>query len=273
MPAATAAIIQAVRAERPVVHCLTNAVTIGRVADALAALGARPVMATAPAEAADMLEHAAALVLNLGTPDTDRWTAAKAAGARARERGVPIVVDPVGCGATPWRTEQTRALVQIVRPDIVRGSAPEVAALASLAAPASRQQGVAADDQPEFDPTALAEAASVALRAVVLVTGRHDGLSDGHRRLAHTTGVPMLERVVGAGDVLSSLIATCASVEPDRLGAAWAGLSVFVAAARAASQHSHGPGTFWVAVLDALANPRLDERLEPFLIEEIGSGL
>jgi hydroxyethylthiazole kinase len=273
VPTAEAAIIQAVRATRPVVHCLTNAVTIGRVADALAALGAHPVMAAASAEAADMLAHADALVINLGTPDADRWPAARAAATRARERRVPIVIDPVGCGATSWRTEQTRALVRAVRPDIVRGSAPEVAALACLAPPASRQRGVAAQDQPELDPVALAAAASSALGSVVVVSGRRDALSDGQRRLAHTTGLSALDRVVGAGDVLSSLIGACTAVEHDRISAAWAGLSVFAAAARSADQHSHGPGSFWVSLLDALARPSLDDCLEPFPVEQPGAAV
>ena len=248
----TARILDAVRMRRPLVHCLTNSVTVSRVADALAAVGARPVMASALEEVEEMASHADGLLLNLGTPDDRRWSAARSAAGVARQRRVPIVVDPVGCGATSWRTAQSRALVSAAPPDIIRGSAPEVAVLANLPPPPSRQHGVAAQDSPELDPVALAASAAAALGCVVVVTGRSDGVSDAQRRIAHTTGVPVLDHVVGAGDVLSALICACAAVETDRLCAAWAGLSIFSAAAGAANRNAEGPGTFWSFMLDAL---------------------
>lgn len=253
-------LLERVRIERPVVHCLTNGVTIGRVADALAALGSRPVMASAEEEVASMVRHARALLLNLGTPTPARWAACRVAGAEAKVRGVPVVIDPVGCGATAWRTDQARLLVRAVgAPDVVRGNSPEVAALAGIQVPSAvRQRGIAAE---ETGDTAAAQAwlatlareASRALGGGVVVTGRTNALSDGQQVLLHDTGVETLSRVIGAGDVLSALIAACAAVGTDHFASSQAGLALFTAAARSAEATAEGPGSFWPSFMDALS--------------------
>jgi hydroxyethylthiazole kinase len=252
------------RSQRPVIHCLTNEVTVGRVADALAAIGARPVMASAEAEAADMVEQAGCLVLNLGTPTPERWRAARAAGERARARLVPVVVDPVGCGATPWRTAEARALVQAVRPDLIRGNAAEVAALAGVAVAWTRLRGVTAEaDEAGGEAERLGQLADEVARAlgtVVVVTGRVNAVADGQRRVGHTTDVPLLTDVVGGGDVLTALIGACRAVEGDSLTAALAGLTLFSEAALAAAEQARGVGSFWVHFLDMLADPEAAAR-------------
>ncbi|MBI3970503.1 MAG: hydroxyethylthiazole kinase [Chloroflexi bacterium] len=265
-----AAVLQRVRTQRPLVHCITNVVTTGRVADALAALGALPVMASAPEEAAEMVEHAQALVLNLGTPAADRWAAARAAGVRARQRGIPIVVDPVGCGATRWRTNEARALVEAILPDVIRGNVPEVAALAGLPPPngvalrgvtaehirprdgrASSAGGTTAD-VPDAAARLAWEAAGV-LESTVVVTGRTSIVCDGRQVAHHRATVPLLARIVGGGDVLSALIAACRAVDGGNLPASWTGLVLFSEAARVAATRAGGPGTFWCGLMDALS--------------------
>ena len=257
--AAAATVAELIRTRRPLVHCLTNDVTVGRVADALTAMGALPVMASAPEEAADMAAHAQALVLNLGTPSAARWRSARGAGQRATAQGIPIVLDPVGCGATPWRTQQARDLVAAVPPALIRGNAPEVAALAGMPPPqAQTLRGVTAVDNGPSDSehdgaVTLATATARALRTVVLVTGRHDVLADADRVAVQHTGVPALARVVGGGDVLTAICAACMAVERDVFAAAQTGLALFASAARRAAESAHGPGTLWPALLDALA--------------------
>lgn len=252
------AVLELVRERRPLVHCLTNTVTMGRVADALAALGALPVMASAPEEAADMAEHAQALVLNLGTPTPERWQACRAAGLRARERGVPTVLDPVGCGATPWRTREARALARKILPVVVRGNVPEVAALAGLEAPGATLRGVTAEggSGDAHENRRLAREASRALGgSVIVLTGRAMGVvADGARSICRPTGVPLLARVVGAGDVLTAVVAACCAVGAGggRFAASQAGLALFEAAAGQASRAAQGPGGFWPHFLDAL---------------------
>ncbi len=246
-------VLAAIRARRPLVHCLSNAVTLGRVADALAAVGALPVMAGAVEEAADMAEQAQALVLNLGTPTADRFRAAEAAAEQARACGVPIVLDPVGCGATPWRTDQIRQLALAIRPEVVRGNAAEVATLAGVRS-AATLRGVSLDRGHAEGTSSLAVEAARILGGVVVVTGARDAASDGRRRLEYATGVPMLAGVVGAGDVLTALVGACCAVDEDCLDAASSALTLFGAAARIAARDSAGPGTFWVRLVDALAN-------------------
>ena len=254
-------VVSAVRRRLPLVHCLTNTVTVGRVADALAAFGALPVMASAPEEAADMVEHAQALVLNLGTPDESRWRAAEGAAQRARERGIPIVLDPVGCGATAWRTERGRQLAHLARVNVVRGNSPEIAALAGSSTPRTTLRGVTAQarsdgsgDEAAAEEERVALAAATALGTTAVVTGPVDVLSDGRRILRHTSGSPVLAQVVGAGDVLSALVGACLAVEDDGIAAAWAALALFAASARSAEAASEGPGSFWPALIDRLAS-------------------
>ncbi|MBV9357207.1 MAG: hydroxyethylthiazole kinase, partial [Chloroflexi bacterium] len=244
-------VLRAVRQRRPLVHCVTNAVTVGRVADALAAVGARPVMADDLLEVAEMVEYADALLLNLGTPSPTRFAAAEAAGLRARARGLPIVFDPVGSGATVWRTEQARALFDRVRPGIVRGNPPELAALANVEAAGWVQHGVSAERLPSTAiQTELAQRVSQLLGCVVVATGPTDVIADGASASVSDEQVPALEGVVGAGDVLSALIGAVCTVEPEPARAAARALGAFKRAARCAG--SGGRGAFWVSLLDTL---------------------
>jgi len=264
------AALDAIRARRPLVHCITNDVTVGRVADAIAAIGALPVMASAPEEAADMAAQAQALVLNLGTPSGPRWLAARAAGAGARDAGVPVVLDPVGCGATPWRTRQVRDLHAAVQPDIVRGNPPEIAALADLPAGGWVLRGVAADETGAGDVAQLAQLvqeASRVLGSVAVVTGPSDAVSDGRRVETFAGGAKALAGLVGAGDVLSALVGVCRAVVPDSYTACLVAARLFAAAGRAAARSASGPGTLWPRLLDALST------LTPDVFRGDGAGL
>jgi len=160
---------------RPVIHCVTNDVTSGRVADVLAAAGAAPILAASEAEVAEVAARADAVVLNCGTPSPERMRALCAAGVTARERGIPTLLDPVGCGASAWRTGQIRELAAAVRPAIIRGGAAEIASLADLVTTAELR-GVSSIGGDEI---ALARDAAVRLGAVVVVGS---AISDGSPR-------------------------------------------------------------------------------------------
>lgn len=243
-------ILAEIRRRRPLVHCLTNAVTIGRVADALAALGAVPVMASAPEELADMVDQAQALVLNLGTPRTERFVAARSAAERARAHRIPVVLDPVGCGATAWRTGKTVSLLQRIHPQVIRGNAPEIAVLAGSTA-VGRLRGVTADRCGQVSGD-VARYAGRTLGAVMVVTGDPDVVSDGERCSTFAADVGVLARVVGAGDVLTAIVGACCAVEGDAFVAACAALDLFGVAARHAAHLGAGPGTFWPRLVDCL---------------------
>lgn len=253
-----------VRTERPLVHCLTNAVTVAHVADSLAAMGALPVMASAVEEVGEVVQGARALLLNLGTPTPERWRACRIAGEQAMDRDIPIVLDPVGCGLSVWRTREAEKLVERVRPAIVRGNAVEVAVLAGLPPPENQTlRGITvvragarcgAGAGPAEGTGSLALAASRALGYVCVVSGTPDAISNGVQVAVHPSEVPLLGQVVGGGDILGALIAACRAVEPDSFAAAQAGLQLFAAAARLGADRARGPGTFWPAFIDALAS-------------------
>ena len=125
--------LAAIRARKPLLHCISNLVTANDCANLALAVGASPIMAQAPQEMADIAVLASAVVLNTGTPDEAKFTAARLAGAAANRRGIPVVLDPVGVGASPWRLENIRQLLQEVHPAILRANYGEAAALLGLA--------------------------------------------------------------------------------------------------------------------------------------------
>jgi len=255
-PAAAAAILARVREARPLIHHITNTVTQNDVANATLAIGAAPVMAHAPEEVEDMVAQAQALVLNIGTLTAAVVEAMLRAARRANTAGIPVVLDPVGAGATPFRTAQAERLLAGARIACVRGNAGEIAALAGQsgtvrgvdAAGAAGPRPAAADAE-----AALAAALAVRLGCAVAATAAVDVLTDGARlvRLAH--GHPLLRAITGAGCMATACIGACAAVEADPLAAAVAGLACFEIAAERAAALAAGPGSFRVALLDALA--------------------
>jgi hydroxyethylthiazole kinase len=247
-PAAAAALLARVREARPLVHHITNTVTQNDVANATLAIGAAPVMAHAPEEVEAMVAQARALVLNVGTPTVAVVDAMVRAARRANAEGIPIVLDPVGVGATPFRTAQVERLLGEARMACVRGNAGEIAALAGRP---GMVRGVDAVSGGGAD--SLAAALAVRLRCAVAATAKVDVLTDGERlvRLAH--GHPWLGRITGSGCMATACVGAFAAVERDPLAAAVAGLACFEIAAEQAARTAAGPGSFRVALFDALA--------------------
>ena len=203
---------QAVSAQAPLVHSITNLVVMNFNANALLALGASPVMAHAEQEVREMVGIAQALVLNIGTLEPDWIRAMKLALAAARERGIPVVLDPVGAGATPYRNAALADLLQAGAPTIVRGNASEIMSLAGLAV---RTRGV---DSAASSLEAVQAARSLAreLGAVVCVSGADDHVVDASGRWATlSNGHPWMTRVTGVGCSASALVGAFAAVQPD----------------------------------------------------------
>lgn len=203
---------EAVSAQSPLVHSITNLVVMNFNANALLALGAAPVMAHAEEEVRDMVGIAQALVLNIGTLEPDWIRAMKLALAAARERGIPVVLDPVGAGATPYRNAALAELLQAGSPTIVRGNASEIMSLAGLAV---RTRGV---DSAASSLEAVDAARNLAreLGAVVCVSGADDHVVDASGRWATlSNGHPWMTRVTGVGCSASALVGAFAAVQPD----------------------------------------------------------
>ena len=260
-PAAAAALLARVREVRPLVHHITNTVTQNDVANTTLALGASPVMAQAPEEVEAMVAQARALVLNLGTPSRAEVDAMLLAARRANSRGIPVVLDPVGVGATPFRTAQAGRLLGEIRLACVRGNGGEIAALAGRP---GGVRGVDAVPEPgDAGPNGdgrvrLAAGLALRLGCAVAATAKVDVLTDGTRlvRLAH--GHPWLARITGSGCMATACIGAFAAVEPDALAAAVAGLACFELAAEEAAKTAAGPGSFRVGLFDALASLKPD---------------
>jgi hydroxyethylthiazole kinase len=242
--------LRALRERRPLVHQITNYVVMNETANATLALGALPVMAHARDEVEEMVGLAGALVLNIGTLSPQWVEAMLAAGKAANHAGTPVVLDPVGAGATRYRTETTKRILEEVDIAVLRGNAGEVATLVGVAAEVRGVESIGAGD----DPAQLARVAARNLGAVAAVTGAVDHVSDGERGLAIANGHELLAAVTGTG-CMSSAITGCflAAKRDEPLEAAAEALAAFGVAAEDAARDARGPGTFHANLYDALA--------------------
>jgi hydroxyethylthiazole kinase len=231
---------------------------MNETANATLALGALPVMAHAREEVAEMVRLAGALVLNIGTLSPPWVEAMLIAGATANEVGVPVVLDPVGAGATAYRTETAKRILDEVDVAVLRGNAGEVATLVGVEAEVRGVESIAAGD----DAATIARTAASTLGVVASVTGAVDHVSDGERVTAIANGDPLLAAVTGTG-CMSSAITGCFLAVAEPYDAAVAALVAFGVAGEDAARDAKGPGSFHVALYDALAalDPEsLDER-------------
>jgi hydroxyethylthiazole kinase len=244
-----------VRAEAPVVHNITNYVVMNNTANALLAIGASPVMAHSPVEVEEMVGIAGALVLNLGTL-SDAWIDAMImAGRAARRRGIPIVLDPVGAGATSYRTNTSHRLLSEVSPTILRGNASEIRAL-GWAEAATRGVDSVHGTEESLD---AAKALSEKYGCVVSVSGEVDIIVSGSSVARVRNGLPIMTRVTGTGCTATALTAAFAAVEPSPFVAATQTMVVLGVAGEIAAEHGAGLGSYQVRLLDALSELAPDE--------------
>ena len=241
-------LLETLRERRPLVHNITNYVVMNSTANALLALGASPVMAHAAEEVEELAALSGALVINIGTLSTPWIEAMFRAGRAARARGIPIVLDPVGAGATRLRTETARRLVADLRPAVVRGNASEILALGGAEAGARGVDAAHTVDQARETARALARTHGIA----VAVTGPEDYVTDGARAAQVRNGHPLMGRVTGTGCAATALTGAFCAVESDAWSAATAALAVFGVAGELAARQASRPGSYAVALLDAL---------------------
>lgn len=247
-------LLERVRTEKPVIHHLTNWVTIYDCANVVKVLGASPVMAHAPEEVAEMTGISSALVLNIGTLTVDFIEAMKIAASKANEKGIPVVLDVCGAGATRLRDEKSFELLDSVRINIIKGNASEIARVSGERV---KTKGVDAVHV-EKDMIKIAENLAVKRKCTVAVTGKEDIIADGRNLYIVKNGHPMMSSIVGTGCMASSVIGTFAAVEKDFALAAAAGLVCFEIASELAVRGSKGPGTFKEKIYDFLY--RLDKK-------------
>ncbi len=241
-------LLTTLRDEKPLVHNITNWVVANLTANALLQIGALPVMAHAREEVEEMVGIAGALVLNIGTLTSPLVDAMLLAGKRANQVGVPVVFDPVGAGATSLRTETSHFLLRELDVDILRGNSGEISVLAGLGGEVKGVEAVASGGE----RGEIAKLAARRFRTVVALTGPTDYVSDGERLLVVENGHPLLASVTGTGCTSTALVAAFAAVTGDYLLAAAAGLAAYGLVAEQAGSGSRGPGSFQVALADAL---------------------
>ena len=245
----TGADLAALRERKPLVHQITNYVVMNETANATLALGALPVMAHAREEVEEMAAVAGALVLNIGTLSPPWVEAMVAAGRAANANGVPIVLDPVGAGATTYRTETARRLLDELDVSVVRGNAAEIATLAGRDAEIRGVESIDADDS----GSELARAAARELGTVAAVTGAVDHVSDGDRTVGVANGHPLLATITGSGCISTAITGCFLAVRPDApLEAAAEALVALGVAGEDAAAEAKGPGSFHAALYDAL---------------------
>ena len=243
--------IELVRKQKPLVHNMTNNVVTNFTANGLLALGASPVMAYAREEAADMAKIAGALVLNIGTLSRESVEAMIIAGKSANEHGVPVIFDPVGAGATPFRTESAQAIMRKVKVSAVRGNAAEIA---NTLGEDWLIKGVDAGEG-SGDRKELAKKAAKLWDTAVIITGAEDVITDGTKTYTVGNGHQLLTKVTGTGCLFTSVIGAFCAVEKDVCRAAVSAAAFYGTAAElaAAKTESRGPGSFQIEFLNQLA--------------------
>lgn len=253
-----------IKERQPLVHHITNYVTVNDCANITLACGASPVMASDPGEAAEMAAQANALVLNIGTLDARLVESMLLAGRRAAAAGVPVVFDPVGVGATRLRLAAAQRIMREVPLTVIRGNAAEIKTLAGVAAVSRGVDAAAGEDG---DARAAAQALACRQGCVVAATGRRDIIAARDAVYQLDNGHAMLTTVSGTGCMTTSLVGCCCGTGADPLIAAAAGvLAMGVAGelAQAALQPGEGSGMFRVRLLDAVYN------LTPAVLQQRG---
>ena len=244
----TAASLGRVRERTPLVHNITNFVVMNDTANVLLAAGASPVMAHAAQEVREMVSHASALVLNIGTLDEAWVESMVAAGHEANARGIPIVLDPVGAGATAFRNRTTENLLRWLRLSVVRGNAGELSAIAGLGGEVRGVDAVSASA-----PDAAATRVAGMTGGAAVASGAIDFVAGGGRLAEIHNGHPAMGRITGSGCMATAMVGAFLAVEPDPFLAAAEAMIAFGIAGELAAERSGGPGTFHALLMDAVA--------------------
>ena len=244
------AAIAAVRTKSPLVHSITNYVVMNNSANALLSIGASPVMAHWKDEMEEMTAIAGALVINIGTLDTEWIEGMKAAGLAASRRGTPIVLDPVGAGATSQRTNAAWKIINLCHPTIIRGNGSEIMALVDADVKSKGVDSSASSD----DALSAAKKLAADTGAVVVISGETDYITNGNDVYTVEGGDPIMTSVTGLGCTATALTGAFAAVEPDPMVAATAAMAVMSLAGERAAINARGTGSMQMHFLDELYN-------------------
>ena len=256
-----------VKERAPLIHNITNQVVMNFTANGLYALGASPLMAHEQEEMTDIINIADALVLNIGTITEPVFQAMQVAGKKATENGIPIVLDPVGVGASDYRMRVVTHLLETLKVSLIRGNAAEIMTLVSR-----KQAGKGVEGDIETDVAAVARAFYQRYHIPVVVTGKADIIYNGQMLYQLKNGSPVLKQVTGTGCLLTSVIAAFLAVADDEhyIEAATEAVSFYTVASEVAAEKTKLPGSFQVQFIDELAALTVSEWEKRAMIEVMG---
>ena len=239
-----------VRVQTPLVHNITNYVVMNSTANALLAMGAAPTMAEAPEEMAEIVAIASSLVINIGTLGEKKIDAMLIAAKHARGKGKPIVLDPVGIGATSLRKKAVREIISTAVPSVIRGNASEILSIANQK---SKAKGVDSLDD-SGDAIGLARLLARELGCVISVSGETDYITDGETVHSVANGNKLMTKVTGMGCTATAITGACIAVNNNPLTAAASAMAIMGIAGEIAAEETRGPGTMQAVFLDSLYN-------------------
>jgi hydroxyethylthiazole kinase len=253
--------LQKIRKESPLIHNITNYVVMNNTANALLAIGAYPVMAHAVEEVEEMTRLANALVINIGTLSAEWIKSMIKAGKEALRRKIPVVLDPVGSGATTYRTNSVQKLIHEIRPTIIRGNASEIRSLI-LSGPSTK--GVDSQHRPH-EILDLCKELSLLTGSVIAVSGQEDIIIHGKFLTKIQNGHPLMTKVTGMGCTSSALAGAFASVNKSPFQAAVNAMALMGIAGEMAAERAMGPGTFqqiFIDILYSIKESDIDQRIK-----------
>ena len=248
--------LRLLRQRRPLIHCITNGVSLNDCANILLAAGAKPVMAEAPQESAEITAHSDGLVLNIGMLTESKLEAMLRSAKAAKQHGIPVMLDPVGVGATAFRRQAVREILATGAVTVIRGNLSEISVLASLDASISPVENGLTGGRPPADvPGHAAAAAAAHYGCCAAVTGETDWVSDGKQSFPLRGGSVLLTRVTATGCMTSALIGAFLAAMPDKAAlSAACGIQMMNRAGEYAAKVSGGKlGSFHTALFDAVS--------------------
>lgn len=251
--------ITSLRQQKPLVLNITNYVTMDFVANGLLSMGASPVMSHALQDIEDLVKLSQTVVINLGTLDDDFIKLCEQACHLANQLNKPIILDPVGAGAGPYRTETAKRLLKQFKIAIVRGNASEIMALTDTPVVTKGVDSLAQSEQAIQSAKQLA----IQFHVTVLISGEQDIIVDEHQQQTYTRGSALMPMITGSGCLLSSVVGAFHAIEANPFAAAAMAAVYYGVCGEMAAVQAQGPGSFKLHFLDALSLPWQHKYYEP----------
>jgi hydroxyethylthiazole kinase len=257
-----------VRKKNPLIHNITNYVTVNDCANAVLAIGASPIMADDAAEVEEIVSISSALVINIGTLNQRTIASMIMAGKKANEFNIPVVLDPVGAGASTLRNKTVQEILSQVKIDVIRGNLSEISFLAGFKASTKGADTAKVDEK--NNTVDIAKIVSNRYSCVVGITGKVDIISDGIRVAKIANGDKFLSKVTGTGCMTSALVGSFCGVTKDYYTATVAGIATMGISGEIAFEKAGemGTGSFHINIIDALSNMNSAFFLERGKIDE-----